>query len=76
MIVALAAGSMPQFTFDPRSEVQTMTGWMVQMALGDVSNFGTEYYSMYAVALVLFLLTLFLTLIGQMIRRRYREVYR
>ena len=67
---------MPQFTFDPRDEVQTMTGFMVQMALGDVSNFGTEYYSMYAVALVLFLMTLGLTIIGQIIRKRYREVYR
>ena len=76
MIVALAAGSMPRFGFDIRSETQPMTGFMVQMALGDVSNFGTEYYSMYAVALVLFLMTLTLTIIGQMIRKRYREVYK
>jgi phosphate transport system permease protein len=76
MIVSLAAGSRAQFTLDPRNEVQTMTGFMVQMALVDVSNFGTEYYSMYAVALVLFLITLTLTIIGQMIRKRYREVYR
>lgn len=76
MIVALAAGSMPQFTMDPRNEIQTMTGFMVQMALGDVSNFGTEYFSMYAVALVLFLITLTLTIVGQIIRKRYREAYR
>ncbi len=76
MIVALAAGSRSQFTFDPRDEVQTMTGFMVQMALGDVSNFGTEYFSMYAVALVLFLMTLAFTIVGQVIRKRYREVYR
>lgn len=75
MVVALAAGSMPQFTFDPRQEVQTMTGFMVQMALGDVSNFGIEYLSMYAVAAVLFAMTLALTLLGNWIRRRYREVY-
>ena len=58
MIVALAAGSRPQATLDPRDEIQTMTGFMVQMAGGDVSNFGTEYYSMYAVAFTLFLITL------------------
>lgn len=75
MIVALAAGSMARLTADPRQEVQTMTGFMVQMALGDVSNFGVEYFSMYAVAAMLFLLTLALTLIGQVIRRRYREAY-
>jgi phosphate transport system permease protein len=75
MIVALAAGSRPQATVDPRDEIQTMTGFMVQMAGGDVSNFGTEYYSMYAVAFTLFLMTLTLTMIGNLVRRRFREAY-
>lgn len=75
MIVALAAGSTPKLTFDAREEIQTMTGFMVQMALGDVSNFGVEYLSMYAVAATLFAITFSLTVIGQIIRRRYREVY-
>lgn len=75
MIVALAAGSRPHLTFDPRESTQTMTGFMVQMAMGDVSNFGTEYLSMYAVAFTLFVLTLTLTLIGNLVRRRFREVY-
>lgn len=75
MIVALAAGSTPKVTADVRDEIQTMTGFMVQMALGDVSNYGVEYYSMYAVAAVLFVLTLCFTLFGAWIRRRYREEY-
>lgn len=75
MIVALAAGSRPQATVDPRNEIQTMTGFMVQMAGGDVSNFGTEYYSMYAVAFTLFLMTLALTMIGNIVRKRFREAY-
>ncbi len=75
MIVALAAGSMPQLTLDPRQEIQTMTGFMVQMALGDVNNFGVEYLSMYAVAAMLFVVTLVLTVLGNWVRRRYREVY-
>ena len=75
MIVALAAGSMPRLTVDPRQEVQTMTGFMVQMALGDVSNFDVEYMSMYAVAAVLFVMTLLLTLVGGQIRKRFRETY-
>jgi phosphate transport system permease protein len=75
MIVALAAGSRPQFTFDPREDVQTMTGWMVQMALGDVSNFNIEYTSMYAVAAVLFVITLALTFSGNVVRARFREEY-
>jgi phosphate transport system permease protein len=75
MIVALAAGSLPQITIDPRDQVQTMTGFMVQMAGGDVSNYGTEYYSMYAVAFTLFIITLCLTMVGNVVRRRFRETY-
>ena len=75
MIVALAAGSMPHLTMDVREEVQTMTGFMVQMALGDVSNFGSEYSSMYAVAATLFVMTFTLTVIGGQVRRRFREAY-
>ena len=60
---------------DPRQDTQTMTGWMVQMALGDVSNYDVEYLSMYAVAAVLFLITLALTLVGNIVRNRFREEY-
>lgn len=75
MIVALAAGSLAQLTLDVRQPVQTITAFMVQMALGDVSNFSVEYYSMYAVAAVLFLMTFSLTIVGQIVRQRFREVY-
>ncbi|MDX1681694.1 MAG: phosphate ABC transporter permease subunit PstC [Phycisphaeraceae bacterium] len=75
MIVALAAGATPQLTADVRESIQTMTGFMVQMALGDVTNFGVEYYSMYAVAATLFVITFTLTVIGQLVRRRFREEY-
>ncbi|MAR10583.1 MAG: phosphate ABC transporter permease subunit PstC [Blastopirellula sp.] len=75
MIVALAAGSLPIMTADPRHEIQTMTGFMVQMVSGDVSNFGVEYSSMYAVAATLFILTMLLTLLGQQVRKRFREAY-
>lgn len=75
MIVSLAAGNAPSMTVDPRDQVQTMTGYMVQIFLGDASNFGPEYYSSYAVAATLFLMTLLLTVIGHRIRVRYRQVY-
>ncbi len=75
MIVALAAGSQPHWTYDPREATQTMTGWMVQMGSGDTSRFDTRYYSMFAVALVMFFVTLTLTMIGNWVRRRFREVY-
>ncbi len=75
MIVALAAGSRPSMTLDPRSEVQPMTGYMVQIFLGDASNFGPEYFSSYAVAAALFVLTLGLTVIGHFIRVKFRQAY-
>ena len=75
MIVALAAGATPRMTFDPRNEIQTMTGWMVQMALGDASHESMEYFSMYAVAAVLFVMTFSLTVLGNIVRKRFREAY-
>lgn len=75
MIVALAAGATPRMTADPRNEIQTMTGWMVQMSLGDASHESMEYFSMYAVAAVLFTMTFSLTVLGNLVRKRFREAY-
>lgn len=75
MIVALAAGSTAMLTLDPRAEVQPMTGYMVQIFLGDVSNFDIEYLSSYAVGATLFIMTLILTLIGNFVRMKYRQAY-
>lgn len=75
MIVALAAGGTAKFLANPTESAQTMTAYMVQIFKGDVSNFGAEYYSAYAVACTLFLMTLVLTLIGSRVLARFREVY-
>jgi phosphate transport system permease protein len=75
MIVALAAGNMARLTINPAESSQTMTAWMVQIFLGDASNFGPEYLSSYAVAATLFVLTFILTIIGHVIRVRFREAY-
>lgn len=82
MIVALAAGASPlplhtdpASALDPTSEVQPMTGYMVQIFLGDASGFGVEYYSAYAVAATLFVMTLILTMIGNKIRIKFRQEY-
>ena len=76
MVVALAAGSTPTFTMDPRMPSQTMTGFIVATFQSESVVPGTfSYFSIYAVAAVLFLMTFGITLIGQLIRMRYREVY-
>ena len=75
MIVALAAGGLAQLTILPWDSVQTMTGYMVLSFLGDAPATGVEYKSSFAVAGVLFLLTLGLTLAGYRILSRFREEY-
>lgn len=75
MIVAIAAGSMAVFTADPSSQVQTITGHMVAMFLGDVSNFGVEYFSSYAVGAVLFVMTLAMTVAGHLVRKKFQQAY-
>ncbi len=75
MIVALAAGGRPHMTINPSEETQTMTAFMVQIFLGDAPAGGVEYKSSYAVAFVLFVITLGLTLFGNTILRRFREEY-
>jgi phosphate transport system permease protein len=76
MVVALAAGSTPTFTADPRLQSQTMAGFIVNTFQSESVIPGTlGYYSIYAVAAVLFVITFAITVIGQVIRRRYREIY-
>ncbi len=76
MVVALAAGSTPTLTLDPRGPSQTMTGYIVETFKSESVVPGTVgYFSIYAVAAVLFVLTFGITLIGQVIRRRFREEY-
>ncbi|MCC9602132.1 phosphate ABC transporter permease subunit PstC [Stieleria sp. JC731] len=75
MVVALAAGTLPTFTFDPSQQAQTMTGFIVEMIKSE-SEYGTvQYFSLYGVAMTLFLITFGMTLIGQIIRRRFQEAY-
>jgi phosphate transport system permease protein len=76
MVVALAAGSTPTYTLDPRMPSQTMTGFIVETFKSESVVPGTlSYFSIYAVAAMLFLITFSITLVGQIIRMRYREVY-
>jgi phosphate transport system permease protein len=75
MIVALAAGAGPKFTFNPFQAAESMTGYMVRISGGDLSYGSIDYQSIFAVGMVVFLLTLVLNIVSQRIVRRFREVY-
>jgi phosphate transport system permease protein len=75
MIVALAAGAGPNFTLNPFKPAETMTGHIVRISGGDISYASIDYNSLFAIALVLFFMTLTLNLISQRIVRHFREVY-
>lgn len=75
MAVTLAAGATPNFTGNPLAEVQTMTAYMVTSARSTALVGSVTYQSLFAVGLVLFLMTLTANLVNDYIKRRYREVY-
>lgn len=75
MIVAVAAGAGPNFTFNPFKGAETMTGHIVRISGGDLSYDSIDYNSIFAIGLMLFLLTFSLNLVSQRIVRRFREVY-
>ncbi len=76
MIVALAAGAGPNFTFNPFKAAETMTGHIVRISGGDLSYDSIDYNSIFAIGLVLFVMTLGLNLLSQRIVARFREEYR
>ena len=75
MIVALAAGSKAQLTAIPREPMQAMTGYIVQVFSGDVVRGTSRIYSLFAVGLLLFVMTLAMNIVSQWFVGRFREVY-
>ena len=75
MAVTLAAGATPNLTLNPLESIQTMTAYIVQVSLGDTPAGTLTYKTLFAVAAVLFSLTLVLNLIANAVMRRYQEVY-
>lgn len=75
MIVAIAAGSQARVVTGPLEQGQTMTGFIANAALGDSRVGSIEYNTLFAVGLLLFILTLFINAIAIRIVRRFREAY-
>ncbi|MDA3810144.1 MAG: phosphate ABC transporter permease subunit PstC [Spirochaetaceae bacterium] len=75
MIVALAAGAGPNFTFNPFEAAETLTGYIVRISGGDVSYNTVDYNSIFALGLLLFFITLTLNIISRKLVKRFQEVY-
>ena len=70
MIVAIAAGAKPQITLNPLESIQTMTGYMVSVAMGDVTFGSIEYKTIFVVGALLFIMTFGLNIIAKRIVKK------
>lgn len=86
MVVAIAAGAGPRnftvgedswlgYILNPFLGGETMTGYIVRISGGDLSYNSIDYNSIFAVGLLLFLMTLGLNIFSQRVVARFREVY-
>ena len=75
MIVAIAAGQQPNFTFNPVESAATITAYIVSVALGDLEHGTVGYQSIFAAGLTLLVMTLLLNILGHWVRKRYAERY-
>lgn len=87
MVVALAAGAGPRnfnswgealqggAIFNPFKAAETMTGHIVRISGGDLSYESIDYSSLFAIGLVLFVMTLGLNILSRWLVNRFREEY-
>lgn len=75
MIVVLCMGTSPKLTLNPLESGQTMTAFIAQISGGDTPQGSIQFKSLFAVALVLFGMTLLLNLVSNRIVARFRNAY-
>lgn len=75
MAVALAAGQMPNLTWDITQSMQTMAAYIVSVAKGEAPAGSIEYQTLFAVGLTLFIITLVMNMLAQRLVARYRLKY-
>ncbi len=75
MIVTIASGSTKNFSFDVTQSMQTMTAYIVEVTGGDAPAGSTIYYSLYAVAMTLFVFTLLMNLFAAFISKKWKDQY-
>lgn len=75
MVVAIAAGMQPNFTWNPMEPAETITAYIVQVSLGDLPHGSIGYQTIFAAGLTLLCITFVFNVIGHFLRKRFREVY-
>jgi phosphate transport system permease protein len=75
MIVSIAAGSTPKLTLNPLESIQTMTGYITQISLGEAPFGSLEYNTLFAVGLTLFVMVVIINSIGNWLTKRYWRSY-
>lgn len=75
MVVAIAAGNIPNMTLNPLEPASTITSFIVQVSLGDAPHGSIGYQSIYVAGLTLLVITLLFNAVGFILRSRYRENY-
>ena len=75
MIVSIAAGQQPRLTANPFVPIETITGYIVQVCMGDVPHGSIEYKTIFVAGLTLFFLTYILNNISYFLKLKYQEQY-
>ena len=75
MLVTIAAGATPKMAWNPLEGIQTMTAFIVQLSLGETPHGSLEYNTIFAVAFVLFTMTLIMNFLGRYVVTRWGIKY-
>ncbi len=75
MIVTMAAGLVAKLTINPFDSVTTATAQIVSLLVGDQEFGSPKTLAAFALALVLFILTLLFNVVALIISKRYKQKY-
>jgi phosphate transport system permease protein len=75
MIVLIAAGQSTTTQLNPFKAMETMTAYIARVSLGDNPQQSIEFKTIFAVGMLLFVMTFILNLISQRVLAKYRQVY-
>lgn len=76
MIVAIAAGQMPNLTFNILEPMETITAYIVQVSLGDTPVGSIEFLTIFSAGMTLFVITFILNIISYFLKNKFRERYK